>query len=133
MWNKYVKYFNNPSLGLLLLRLALGIVFIYHGLTKFQNMDTTIGFFASVGLVAAVAWMVASIETLGGMAVLLGVGTRVAGGLLAVVMLGAIITVKGAMGFANGGYEFDLVLLLSSLAILFMGPGRYTVKYALNR
>jgi putative oxidoreductase len=133
MWNKCVNYCNNPSLGLLLLRLALGVVFVYHGVTKFQNMEATIGFFASLGLGAAIAWAVTIVETLGGAALLLGVGTQVAGVVLALVMLGAIITVKGAMGFSNGGYEFDLVLLLALLAVVFTGPGRYTVRKVLAR
>ncbi len=133
MWNKYVQYSNNPSLGLLLLRLALGIVFIYHGVTKFQNMEATIGFFASIGLGAGMAWLVATIETLGGLAVLLGLSTQVAATFLALVMIGSIITVKGEMGFANGGYELDLVLLLISLALVFTGPGRYTVRKLINR
>lgn len=117
---------NNQDLGLLLLRIALGAVFITHGWMKWQNMDGTIQFFSSIGLSAMWAYLVATIELLGGLAVLLGIWHRLAGWLLAAVMAGAIITVKGSKGFV-GGYEFDLTLLLVSAAVAMMHPGKYLV------
>lgn len=117
----------NADLGMLLIRLGLAAVFIVHGWMKLGAMDATIGFFATLGLPAALAWAVALIEFVGGIAMLLGVYTCVAGGLLAAVMLGAIIVVKGTMGFA-GGYEFDVMLMLAALGVAFAGPGKYAVR-----
>lgn len=115
---------HNPDIGLLLMRVALAAVFIVHGWMKLSNMEATVSFFGSIGLPALLAWAVAIIEFVGGIMVLLGVYMCIAGGLLAAVMLGAIITVKGSMGFV-GGYEFDLVLLLLALGLASVGPGKY--------
>lgn len=117
---------NNQDLGLLLLRVALGAVFIAHGWAKWQDMPGTIQFFSNLGLSAMWAYVVATIELLGGLAILLGIWHRLAGYLLAAVMVGAIITVKGSKGFL-GGYEFDLTLLLVALATAMMPPGKYLV------
>lgn len=117
---------NNQDLGLLLLRIALGAVFIAHGWSKWQDMDGTIQFFSTLGLSSMIAYLVATIELLGGFAMLLGFWHRLAGWLLAAIMLGVIITVKGSKGFL-GGYEFELTLLLVSVAMAMMSPGKYLV------
>lgn len=122
----------NISLGLLLIRLAVGGVFIAHGLQKVLDLDMTVGFFTTVGLPAFLAYVVTAIELLGGIAVLLGLWTEIAGILIALVMVGAIYTVKGKMGFL-GGYELDLTLMLAALALAVSGPGRYTVKRLLSK
>lgn len=117
---------HHPDAGLLLLRLGLAAVFITHGVMKLQNMDGTIAFFSSLGMPAVMAWLVALVETLGGISMLFGIYTCIAGALLAVVMLFAIILVKGKMGFV-GGWEFDLSLLLMALAVVKLGPGKFTI------
>jgi uncharacterized membrane protein YphA (DoxX/SURF4 family) len=83
----------NYDWALLVLRVVVGIVFIAHGWDKWQNLSGTTGFFASVGLPVFLVYVVALIELLGGLAILLGVKTRLAGYLLAVVMAGAILSV----------------------------------------
>ncbi len=123
---------HNPDAGLLLIRIGLAAVFIVHGWMKLSNIDATVGFFGSIGLPALLAWAVAIIEFVGGIMVLFGLYTCVAGGLLAAVMIGAIVTVKGSMGFV-GGYEFDLVLLLTALGLASVGPGKYTACSLLSK
>lgn len=122
-----MKMQRNSDVALLLLRVGLGLVFIAHGWQKFQTMEDTIGFFSSIGLSAFWAYLVATVELVGGLAVLLGVFTGYAGILLAIVMVVAIFMLKFSKGFL-GGYEFDLMLFLASLAIAFAGPGKYTVS-----
>ena len=46
---------------------------------------------------------------------------------LMVIMIGAIVTIKGGMGYGNGGYELDSTLLLASVGVLCAGAGRYTI------
>ncbi len=110
-----------------LLRVVLGAVFIAHGWDKIQNMPGVIGFFGSLGLAPMFAYLVAYVELLGGVAVLLGVYSRLAGYLLAIVMVFAIFLVKMKVGFL-GGYELDLMLLASSLAVAWNGAGPYSVS-----
>ena len=114
-----------PETGLLLVRLAVGAIFITHGIGKFRDIEGTIGFFAGLGLSAFFAYLVATVELVGGIMVLLGICARFAGVILAIVMLFAIILVKSGAGF--GAAEFEVLLLASSLTIAFMGPGKYSL------
>jgi len=108
----------------LILRLVAGITFVIHGIAKFQmGLDNVAGFFGSLGLPAFIAYLVAFLEVVGGFALILGLGTRIFAGALAVVMVGAVIKAKLAAGFMGGesgaGYELELALLaiLLSLAV----------------
>lgn len=118
---------SHPGLGLFLIRLGIGIIFVNHGVMKLTNMGATIGFFNTVipgpsAVVTVLAWVVALVETLGGIAMILGIYTRIAGWLLAAVMLFAVIFVKSKMPFVAG--EIDLMLLVASLGIAVGGPGK---------
>ena len=117
----------SKSTGLLLIRLSLAVIFLSHGISKLSDMDSTIAFFASLGLGAFFAWLVAIIETLGGLFMLLGMWTCVTGAALAVVMIMAIVLVKSKMGFP--AMELEIVLLASSLAIAFAGAGKYSIGW----
>lgn len=108
------------ELGLTLLRLILGITFLIHGLDKFQGgIANTAAFFESLGMPGFAAYVVALVELLGGIAMILGLGTRVVAGLFAIIMAVAILKVKLAIGFlGNGqmaGYELDFILLVISV------------------
>jgi putative oxidoreductase len=119
----------NPDLGLLILRVVLGIIMIYHGWPKLTNLGGTIEGFAGMGIpvpaLSATFAMVA--EFFGGLLILAGVLTDVAGLLFAIDMLGAIIFVHAKNGFPvdKGGFEWPLALLAMALAIALAGPGRY--------
>lgn len=123
------------DLGLLTLRIGLGIVFVVHGWQKVFGMGHAgvTGFFESLGIPFAGlnAVVVMAVELGGGLALLAGLGTRVTALLLASTMLVATATVHWANGFAvsNGGYEFTLTLLLSSLALALTGAGRLSVDH----
>lgn len=117
----------NPALGLFLLRLVVGLVFISHGVAKFQNMEGTITFFASLGMPAFLAYFVATVETLGGLALILGLFSRLAGILLAIVMVVAVYSVTWPSGGWTGS-ELELTLLASNLALALIGPGAWAIK-----
>lgn len=127
-----MKSYASTDTALLLVRVGLALVFIAHGWAKFSDMEGTVGFFASIGLASFFAYAIATIELVGGVAMLLGMYTGVAGVLLAVTMLGAIGLVKINAGFL-GGYEFDIMLFLSAIAVALAGSGKYTAKYLVKR
>jgi putative oxidoreductase len=119
----------NTDLALLILRVVLGIIMIYHGWPKLTNLGGTIEGFSGMGIpapaLAAVFAMVA--EFFGGLLLLAGVFTDIAGLMFAIDMLGAITFVHAKNGFAvnEGGVEWPLALLAMALAIALAGPGRY--------
>ncbi|WP_100407851.1 DoxX family protein [Bacillus solitudinis] len=103
-----------------MLRLFLGTTFLIHGLAKFQGgIENTVGFFESLGLPGFSAYLVALIELIGGIAMVLGVGTRIISILFVIILAVAIVKVKLAAGFlGNGqmaGYELDLALMAISI------------------
>jgi putative oxidoreductase len=122
----------NPNVGLLLIRVALAVVFIYHGLGKFQNMAQTTGFFSMLNVPEVFAYVVAAAEFFGGIALLLGLFVEISAFLLAIVMFVAISLVKFGNGFAGmpgkAGYELDLVLFLVLLGVACLGSGRFALK-----
>lgn len=116
----------NVHIGLLILRLIIGVTFLVHGWGKLTNMEGTIGFFNSLGLSSTIAYMVAYIETIGGAMLILGIWTGVSALALAVIMIGAIMTAKSGKPFM-GGYEYEAVLFGALVAISALGSGKYAV------
>ncbi|GAM15801.1 putative membrane protein [Mesobacillus selenatarsenatis SF-1] len=103
-----------------ILRIVLGATFLIHGAAKFQGgIENTVGFFESLGFPGFSAYIVALVELIGGLAMVLGVGTRVVSILFAIVLAVAVVKVKLAGGFlGNGqmaGFELDLALLAISI------------------
>jgi putative oxidoreductase len=127
----------NTDLALLILRVVLGIIMIYHGWPKLTDLGGTIDGFTKMGIplpaLSAVFAMVA--EVFGGLLLLVGAFTDIAGLLIAIDMLGAIIFVHAKNGFAvnEGGFEWPLALLAMGLAIALAGPGRYAVGRPVTR
>ncbi|MBO0981647.1 DoxX family protein [Microbacterium sp. SD291] len=127
------------SLGLLLLRVVVGAVFAAHGAQKIFEFTIpgTIGSFADMGVplpeIAAPA--VSFIEFGGGILLILGLFTRVAGILLAGDMIVALVTVHLPAGLwvGEGGYEFVAVLGAAALALALTGAGRISVEGAFLR
>lgn len=120
------------EVGALILRVVLGITFFIHGLVKFQGgIENTVGWFASIGLPGALAYVVAIVELVGGIALIIGLGSRVVSGLLAVLMIGATLKVKLAGGFLGigqgAGYELDLALLAMALFLTINGSKLFAV------
>src|SRR2546430_13621481 len=122
--------------GLVPLRLVVGLVFIVHGGEKLLGfgLGGAAGFMAKVGIpwpfLAAV--VVIAVEILGGLALILGLGTRLAAALLAIDMVVAILAVRLAAGFV-GGYEFELTLLAASLSLAILGGVPVTFRQGFAR
>ena len=124
------------DLGLLVLRVVLGTVFLAHGAQKLfvYGFAGVTGAFTQMGapLPGITGPMVALVEFFGGIALIVGLLSRLAGFGLAATMLGAIVLVHAAAGFfAPNGVEFVLTLLAGALAIAVTGAGRYSLDHVL--
>jgi len=117
------------GLGTAALRFVVGLVFLVHGGQKLfvYHFAGTAGFFDKAGIPLAGLFgvVVPLVEFLGGIALILGLGTRVAAILLAINMLGAIYFVHAKNGFSmqTGGYEYALTLLVANLSLALSGSG----------
>lgn len=111
--------------SMLVLRISLGLIFLAHGLQKLSGLEGIVKWFESIGLPPLLAYVVATIETVGGACLILGFFTRVAAAGISFVMLGAIFSVKISKGFI-GGYEFDLSLL--AIALILSGSHTYALE-----
>jgi putative oxidoreductase len=129
--NRYAEY------APLVLRLALGVVFLAHGVSKFGNLTGFTQMMIDMGMPAAgmLATFVAAVETFGGAALILGIGTRIAATLLAIVMLVAIAMVKASlgliapMGAPMPGAELDVALLAGLIALILQGGGLLSLDH----
>jgi putative oxidoreductase len=117
----------------LLLRVSLGILFLAHvGLKIFVFTPAgTAKFFASVGMPAELAYVVIPAEVLAGIALILGVWTRIAAIAATPILLGAIFTVHGAAGFfftnPHGGWEYPAFWTVALVVQALLGDGAYAL------
>ncbi len=110
------------------IRLAVGVIFLVHGLAKFDPMFT--GFLGQLGIPAEMQIPIALAESVSGILLIVGVLSRIASSLLSIVMLGAIFHVKQAANLTGqGGFEIDLILLAANLTVITMGPGRISLAH----
>jgi len=132
----------NAGWGITTLRIVTGIVFIGHGAPKFgwmtedRNFEGTVGFITSLGIPAPQvgAFLVAGFETFGGAFLVIGLLTRFWSAGLAFAMLIAVTMVHLSNGmFGEGGYQWALLLMACSLALMIEGAGKASLDRAISR
>jgi putative oxidoreductase len=112
-------------LGLLVLRLALGLIFVFHGYPKlFTDPNHTSEMFAKLGFANGTSYAIGALELFGGAMLVVGFFTRPIALLLAIEMGVAIWKVHLSKGYlAVHEYEFALIMGAASLALATCGPG----------
>lgn len=125
------------NIGLLLIRLVLGLTLVGHGTQKLfgwfggYGVKGTGGWMDSIGLKPGVFMAVVAglAELVGGLLLAIGLWTPVASTLIALTMLVGIFAVHIKNGYwvDKGGIEYPFILLVIAVAIAFTGPGTYTL------
>ena len=126
---------STASLGLLIFRLALGFTFIMHGFQKALNGPTAQGaIFAKMGIPAPElsAYFTIGAELIGGIMLLLGIGTRIAAAAITIAMAGAYIFVHVNAPFiidpkTGAGFEYVFVLGMAAIMFILVGGGKYSI------
>ncbi|MFZ1061470.1 MAG: DoxX family protein [Candidatus Rokuibacteriota bacterium] len=124
--------------GATILRVIVGIVYVMHAYLSLVVFTPTgaADFMKAAGLPAPVlmAWIVVVVHSLGGIMLVVGLWTRVAAAANAVIILGGILTVHLPQGFFTkviggqpAGYEFPLLLLGASVALILTGGGALAI------
>lgn len=117
----------------LLLRLTLGSVLLAHGLIKVFvfTVPGTVMFFDSLGFHAVFAYLTIFGEIAAGLAIILGILTRLAALLSLPILIGATCIHLGN-GFLfsnpNGGWEYPLVLVLLTIIVAIQNPGKFKLN-----
>ncbi|WP_163139636.1 DoxX family protein [Bacillus sp. 22-7] len=129
------------DLGLLIIRLVIGILFVGHGAQKLfgwfggHGLKGTGGWFESIGMKPGVmmALLAGSAELIGGILFALGFLTPLAALMIAGTMIMAIVKVHGPNGLwaTSNGYEYNLTLLSVAIGITLIGPGQYALDFFL--
>lgn len=124
------------DLGLLLMRLMLAAVFLFHGSQKIFGMFDGPGMekfgqyleSMDVPMPIVSAWAAALAEFLGGIFLVLGTGMRFVIPFTAFTMLVAILKVHGkAFSLEHGGMEYAITLAIMLIGLTLTGPGRFTI------
>jgi len=120
-------------LGLLVLRVAAGIVFVYHGYPKLAHLGNGMqSFFVQHGLPGYFVYVAGVLEVFGGVLLVIGLFTRPVALLLAMEMGVAIWKVHSGGGYlAVKDYEFPLALGAGCLALATVGAGMISLDYPL--
>lgn len=125
------------DLGLLIIRLVIGVLFIGHGAQKLfgwfggYGLKGTGGWFESIGIKPGVtmALFAGLTELLGGILFALGLLTPLAGIMIAGTMVMAIVKVHAPNGIwsTSNGYEYNLTLLAVAIGVALIGPGQFAL------
>jgi len=120
------------SFSLLVLRLVLAFIFLWHGLQKLMNVEGTMNFFASLPLLPGfLGPIVGVVEVAAGVAFLTGFFWKYAAWAIVIIMVGALLFVQIPGAIANGvnaGFTRDLMILAGGLIIISFGVGKYSLQ-----
>ena len=124
--------------AVLLLRVALGVLFLSHGLLKLlvHKPAGTAAYFRSLGLPGFVGYLTMAAEIGGGTLLILGIATSLVALALVPLIVGTIVMVHGSNGwmFTNegGGWEYPAFWAVTLIVQAMLGSGAYSLGHALG-
>jgi uncharacterized membrane protein YphA (DoxX/SURF4 family) len=131
---------DQKDIALFLIRIVVGLIFVFHGYQKLQMGFSTVGgFLSTLGLPASqfFGYVLPLVEFIGGLFLIIGFLSRPVALALSIVMIVAILLIKLKVGLIapmnqpGVGAELDLALLVNLLGVLLQGPGKYSIDLGL--
>lgn len=127
----HLKHYSHAQVGMILVRIILGSIFVIHGAQKVlglfggPGLEGFVQWAATVGIPSWLAYAAAIAEFVGGILLILGIATEIALVAVIAVMAGAIYYVHRDHGYfiQNGGFEYPLNLIFLSIAVMLGGCG----------
>lgn len=125
---------NKAPYAALILRVALGVLALAHGLLKIFVFTPagTVGFFESLGLPGALAYLTIAVELVGGVALIAGVFTRYVAISMVPILIGSMVFAHASAGwlFSNegGGWEYPAFWVVALVVQALLGDGAYAFK-----
>jgi putative oxidoreductase len=121
------------DVALLIMRVALGLIFVYHGWDKIgtQGMDAVAGFLGSIGFPFSMlfAYILAYGELIAGIMLIAGAFTHWAAKFCVIVATVAffLVHMKGGFSINGGGYEYIMLIFAASFSLMTTGAGKYSL------
>ena len=128
-------FLESTDLASLVLRLFIGALFVFHGWPKIKNPKQTAGWVKGTGWAwgAGFAYAFTLLEFFGGIALVLGLLTRIVAVLFVLQMIATTIFARAKLGKKlMGGWETDLLFLAGALALVFLGAGAWSLDALLG-
>lgn len=122
------RFCYKPAIGMLLVRITTGLIFIHHGWSKTGNVPGVEKMMAGIGLPSYMAYAIMFVEIVGGAMLVLGVLARAAGVATAIAMMVAVGLVTGPHKGILGS-ELEMLLMMCSLGVAFFGAGEYRLMH----
>ena len=120
------------NVSLLLMRLSLAFVFLWHGIPKAFNFELATSKFVSMGFAGWLGPFVGWIEVIGAILLIIGIWNKWTNIVLGVVMVVAFFGVQAAKG-VTAGFERDLLMIFMHVVLIAFGAGRYALDTHNNR
>ncbi len=140
-------YFTDDNIAGFIARIALGIVILPHGLQKLLGMfggggfSNTVEFFVSSGIPAFIAFLIIVAESLGALALIMGLMSRFSAAAISLIMLAAIFMVHLKHGFfmnwfgnqQGEGYEYHILAIGLGLVVALVGAGKFSIDLVISK
>lgn len=140
-------YFTDDNVAGLIARIALGIVILPHGLQKLLGMfggggfSSTVEFFVSSGIPAFIAFLIIVAESLGALALIVGLMARFSAAAISLIMFAAIFMVHAKHGFfmnwfgnqQGEGFEYHILAIGLGLIVAFVGAGKASIDLVISK
>jgi len=125
LMNDASKYCYDSSLGIFIIRLMTGLIFVNEGWQKFESLAKTSLFMVHLGLPMFMGPFIATLELVGGLALIGGVLTRIFGVIFGIEMIVVVFLTGLSRGL--GAHSLELILAAVSFGLVFIGSGKYSL------